>query len=232
MFEYSGKFHWSICLRICPFFPAIKTQDNSAGYRFIDRLGTYCCLDIISWQYPAKYSQFQHDQYQFLMVLAPPLFHLTSRHLRKPNLCKMSPILMDYCLLFVLTQITHIINKTWLGWNLWTMDKICKYIYISILICIVFMGVNLYVNILSDNCLWIIMITLMLCKTITFQLCTHGFVALSYHRKHCYLCKYMAACFIRFWFLTNKIPGPRFTSFLPSLIWCCIKIDRKKFWDN
>lgn len=54
MFDYSGTFHWSICPRICPFFPAIKTQDNSAGYRFIDRLGTYCCLDIISWQYPAK----------------------------------------------------------------------------------------------------------------------------------------------------------------------------------
>lgn len=54
MFDYSGTFHWSICPRICPFFPAIKTQDSSAGYRFIDRLGTYCCLDIISWQYPAK----------------------------------------------------------------------------------------------------------------------------------------------------------------------------------
>lgn len=64
-------------------------------------------------------------------------------------------------------------------------------IYISILICIVFMDVKLYVNVLSDNCLWIIMNTLMLCKTITFQLCTHGSVALSHHRKHCYLYNYI-----------------------------------------
>lgn len=88
------------------------------------------------------------------------------------------------------TDQNHTNNKqTWLGWNLWTMDKICK--YISILICIIFMDVKLYVNVLSDNCLWIIMNTLMLCKTITFQLCTHGSVALSHHRKHCYLYNYI-----------------------------------------
>lgn len=109
-------------------------------------------------------------------------------------------------------------------------------IYISILICIVFMDVKLYVNVLSDNCLWIIMNTLMLCKTITFQLCTHGSVALSHHRKHCYL--YMAAAWRRhsavcgFDLWQNEISGPRVTPFLPSLIWCYIKIDRKKFWDK